>query len=164
MLMDGVAVTASADCVVGANVAIGTMEPLNTESSMTTIACDNPHPSSPFLSSGHHGVAPAGLLVDDVRITSDFRIDDTEHTFALTPAVEPDHSLAPTSSYGQPRSARPNISADTARIVDLMLSESSEEVMLTDISDDPEILPQHLLDDLLEILSDEDINELNQHQ
>lgn len=44
-----------------------------------------------------------------------------------------------------------------------MLSESSEEVQLTDISDDPEILPQHLLDDLLEILSDDDLNELSHH-
>ncbi|RAW32872.1 hypothetical protein PC110_g10780 [Phytophthora cactorum] len=37
------------------------------------------------------------------------------------------------------------------------------KVTVTDFSDDPEMLPQDLLDDLLDILSDDDLNELNQH-
>ncbi|KAG4250976.1 hypothetical protein PC116_g1340 [Phytophthora cactorum] len=52
---------------------------------------------------------------------------------------------------------------NTTRVVELMLSETSEEVTVTDFSDDPEMLPQDLLDDLLDILSDDDLNELNQH-
>ncbi|KAG4057615.1 hypothetical protein PC123_g7378 [Phytophthora cactorum] len=75
----------------------------------------------------------AGLMVDDVSIVD---MDDFR-----------------SSDYNM----------DTTRVVELMLSETSEEVTVTDFSDDPEMLPQDLLDDLLDILSDDDLNELNQH-
>ncbi|KAG2987089.1 hypothetical protein PC118_g7463 [Phytophthora cactorum] len=75
----------------------------------------------------------AGLMVDDVSIVD---MDDFR-----------------SSDYNM----------NTTRVVELMLSETSEEVTVTDFSDDPEMLPQDLLDDLLDILSDDDLNELNQH-
>jgi hypothetical protein len=42
-------------------------------------------------------------------------------------------------------------------MIELILSEVSDEVLVTRFSDEPEILPQGLLDDLLELLSGGDL-------
>ncbi|KUF75730.1 hypothetical protein AM587_10006056 [Phytophthora nicotianae] len=117
--------------------------------------------SQPFGVDGN-----AELMVDDVSIvgTDDLRSGDYSMA-GPSCMVAPGMGLPSQYSSSLPteRLTRPNVSEDTTRVVQLMLSETSEEFIVTDFSDDPEILPQDLLDDLLEILSDDDLNELSQH-
>ncbi|KAG3035224.1 hypothetical protein PC120_g979 [Phytophthora cactorum] len=85
----------------------------------------------------------AGLMVDDVSIVDmdDFRSSDYN-------MVGPNSMVAP----------------DSVPMIGVGLpAQYPSKVTVTDFSDDPEMLPQDLLDDLLDILSDDDLNELNQH-
>ncbi|EGZ24882.1 hypothetical protein PHYSODRAFT_257039 [Phytophthora sojae] len=154
MLMDGVDVSTSANVAVTAGISVEAM-PTTTEAAMISTDCSGFQ--SGFPVDGVNIVEMNGLHVTDANImgsscVAGSSIDTTQQFTVGAP-----------SQYAHASAAHPTLSEDTARVVGLMLSESSEEVQLTDISDDPEILPQHLLDDLLEILSDDDLNELSHH-
>jgi hypothetical protein len=84
----------------------------------------------------------------------------------LTPAHEPATKTmattsAPATVHAFPcTSCRANVhqlSAGAEAMIELILSEVSDEVLVTRFSDEPEILPQGLLDDLLELLSGGDL-------
>ncbi|ETI53856.1 hypothetical protein F441_03238 [Phytophthora nicotianae CJ01A1] len=153
MLMHGVTVSTSAGLSATAHVSVEAMGP-STDTPMSGA-------SQPFGVDGN-----AELMVDDVSIvgTDDLRSGDYSMA-GPSCMVAPGMGLPSQYSSSLPteRLTRPNVSEDTTRVVQLMLSETSEEFIVTDFSDDPEILPQDLLDDLLEILSDDDLNELSQH-
>ncbi|KAG6579771.1 uncharacterized protein IUM83_11421 [Phytophthora cinnamomi] len=164
MLMDEVDVSTSADVAVAAGISVETIT-TTAEASMIGDECSVFH--------ANISVATAGLTVDGVSIVEMDDLHVTDDNMA-GPSCVAAPSFGSTQQFaavsmGNPSqhvctsAAHPNLSEDTARVVELMLSESSEEVQLTDISDEPEILPQHLLDDLLEILSDDDLNELSHH-
>ncbi|GMF15014.1 unnamed protein product [Phytophthora lilii] len=158
LLMDGIDVSTSADLSVTAGISVELI-------STTPI-------SSAEYCSRQQGMAQttpaagfqAGLAVNGVSIVE---MNGVNVGMDLTNCVIDNVQHFPVSGMGTPsqlqQTLHPNVSESAARVVELMLSESSEEVQLTDISDDPEILPQHLLDDLLEILSDDDLNELSHH-
>ncbi|KAG6954157.1 hypothetical protein JG688_00012501 [Phytophthora aleatoria] len=159
MLMDGVNVSTSAALSVTADISAEAVGP----------PIDAPI-RGVFQAPG--GEFNAGLMVDDVSIVDmdDFRSSDY-NMVGPSSMVAPDSvpmigvglpAQYPSSSLNE-RLNPPNVSEDTTRVVELMLSETSEEVTAMDFSDDPEMLPQDLLDDLLDILSDDDLNELNQH-
>ncbi|KAE9078417.1 hypothetical protein PF010_g23131 [Phytophthora fragariae] len=162
MLMDGVDISTSADVAVTAGISVEAM-PTTTEVSMITTECSGFQSGFPIT-----GGIQAGIAVDGVNIVEIDGLPVTGPSCVVAPSSDSTQQftavgLGAPSQNAQTCASHPNLSEDTARVVELMLSESSEEVQLTDISDDLEILPQHLLDDLLEILSDDDLNELSHH-
>ncbi|KAL3656376.1 hypothetical protein V7S43_018750 [Phytophthora oleae] len=143
MLMDEVNASTSADLSVTADISVGA----------TATTTDVPM-SGAFQLTGSFtpgSELSSGMVVDDVSIVEmdGVRLSDTDMGGMGLPS--------------QCSNSFPNVSAGTTRVVELMLSEFSEGVMVTDFADDPEMLPQDLLDDLLDILSDDDLNELNNH-
>ncbi|KAH7470544.1 hypothetical protein PRIC1_001569 [Phytophthora ramorum] len=156
LLMDGVNVSTSADVTVTAGISIETM------SAMTEEAATDGNVGLLPASPAHAGELQPGLIVDGVSIVE----MDGLHVSDIS-MLGPNCVIRP--GIGAPQQ-HPNstvnhhhLSDDTTRVVELMLSEYSEEVTVTDFADDPEILPQDLLDELLEILSDDELNELSHH-
>ncbi|KAE8979006.1 hypothetical protein PR003_g25892 [Phytophthora rubi] len=163
MLMDGVDISTSADVAVTAGISVETMT-TTTEASMITTECSG----FPITGGIHAHVAVDGVDIVEMDGLHETGATMTGPSCVVAPSFDSTQQftavgLSAPSQYANACTSHPNLSEDTARVVELMLSESSEEVQLTDISDDPEILPQHLLDDLLEILSDDDLNELSHH-
>jgi hypothetical protein len=156
MLMDEVNVSTTADVAVTAGISVEAMSTMSVDVSSASPALPVPTPA-------HAGGLQPGFTVDGVSIVEmdGLHLGDIElmgagcgapSMYMGFPVQDPNGSISP-----------PHVSADATRVVELMLSESSEEVTVTDFSDDPEMLPQDLLDDLLDILSDDDLNELNNH-
>ncbi|KAK1934120.1 hypothetical protein P3T76_011323 [Phytophthora citrophthora] len=139
MLMDEVNVSTSTDLSVTADISVRTTESTDVPVSGTF------QPTVAFTE------LSSGVVVDDVSIVE---MDGVHLSGTTTEGM----SLPMMCSHDCP-----HVSAATTRVVELMLSEFSEEVVVTDFADEPEILPQDLLDDLLDILSDDDLNELNNH-
>ncbi|KAG7391607.1 hypothetical protein PHYPSEUDO_004109 [Phytophthora pseudosyringae] len=144
MLMDEVSVSTSPDLSVTAGISVG-----------ATI--DAPMGGAFQSAMAPGGELTAGLMVDGASIVEVDGLRLSDANMMGPNCVE--------TGLQYPRSvfSPPHVSEDTTRVVQLMLSEFSEEVTVTDFSDDPEMLPQDLLDDLLDILSDDDLNELNHH-
>ncbi|GMF54166.1 unnamed protein product [Phytophthora fragariaefolia] len=149
MLMDGIDISTSA------NIEVTTLTTPVTSPIVGAECGDLQQPSFPVMSTA--GDLQAELTVEGMNIVE---MDGNQLSGSGMMAAS---SLQFPAAMAAQYVSHPNLSEDTARIVELMLSESSEEVQLTDISDEPEILPQHLLDDLLDILSDDDLNELGHH-
>ncbi|KAG1705349.1 hypothetical protein DVH05_004281 [Phytophthora capsici] len=135
MLMDEVNVSTSTDLSVTTAVSVGTIDGGDFQSTVSFT------PSSELSS---------GILVDDVSIVEMDGIHLSDNMGGMDLPMQYSNNC-------------PHVTPGTARAVELMLSEFSEEVTVTDFADEPEMLPQDLLDDLLDILSDDDLNELNNH-
>lgn len=170
MLMDGANVSTSTNVKVTAGISVEAMSTLTTDVPMAGNEYCGLQPAFPLSTPASVGGLQERLTVGGVSIVEmdGLPLSDTNvmgpHGM-IPPGSErfPSVEMTLPSQFASSSATHPHVSADTTRVVELMLSESSEELTVTDFSDDPEMLPQDLLDDLLDILSDDDLNELNQH-
>ncbi|RLN14039.1 hypothetical protein BBJ28_00007561 [Nothophytophthora sp. Chile5] len=180
-LMDGVTVNTSADIAITADITLGTSSPSGSMSSFAASQHHDPQPASGFTFESSTMELDGGLMVDDVSIVSDFKMDGKDqghHAFnansnaaAPTFSLTPDHTdqrLYPAAAEALPllcpSNSVPHLSAGATHAVEMMWSEETPETWsVTEFTSDAEMLPQDLLDDLAGMLSDDDINELSHH-
>ncbi|KAG3041418.1 hypothetical protein PC119_g750 [Phytophthora cactorum] len=99
----------------------------------------------------------ASMLMDGVNVSTSAALSVTADISAeaVGRADQGDYNMVGPNSMVAP---------DSVPMIGVGLpAQYPSKVTVTDFSDDPEMLPQDLLDDLLDILSDDDLNELNQH-
>ncbi|RLN93116.1 hypothetical protein BBJ28_00008296 [Nothophytophthora sp. Chile5] len=181
-LMDGVTVNTSADIAITADISLGTSPPSGFASSLDPNQYHDPQPASGFAFASSTMELDGGLMVDDVSIVSDFKMDGKDHrhhafntnsnaaapAFSPTPDSTDQRHHYPAAAEALPplgsRSSVPHLSAGATHAAEMMWSEETSETWsVTEFASDAEMLPQDLLDDLAGMLSDDDINELSHH-